>query len=82
MRKAERRADFSGCCWLWPALAAWPAPATPALIAEVQTALDKGDAQHAANLAEAALKEAGISARRAGAAVALSRPGAGTAGRA
>ena len=37
-------------------------PATPALIAEVQTALDRGDAQHAANLAEGAIKEPGISA--------------------
>jgi tetratricopeptide (TPR) repeat protein len=40
---------------------AWSAPATEALIAETQVALDKGDAQHAANLADAALKEAGVS---------------------
>ena len=33
------------------------APSTAAIIAEVQSALDKGDAQHAANLADAALKE-------------------------
>ena len=31
-------------------------PATPAVIAEVQAALDRGDAQHDANLAESALK--------------------------
>jgi tetratricopeptide (TPR) repeat protein len=36
---------------------AWAAPATEAMIAETQAALDKGDAQHAANLADAALKE-------------------------
>ncbi len=33
------------------------APATHAVIAEIQAALDQGDAQHAANLADAALKE-------------------------
>jgi tetratricopeptide (TPR) repeat protein len=38
-------------------LPAWAASATPALIAEVQSALDKGDAQQAATLAEAGLKE-------------------------
>jgi tetratricopeptide (TPR) repeat protein len=37
-------------------------PATPALIAEVQTALDRGDALHAANLAEGAIKEPNTSA--------------------
>jgi len=37
-------------------------PATPALIAEVQSALDRGDALHAANLAEGAIREPGISA--------------------
>ena len=37
--------------------AAWAAPATEAMIAETQAALDKGDARHAANLADAALKE-------------------------
>jgi tetratricopeptide (TPR) repeat protein len=41
-------------------------PATPALIAEVQTALDRGDAQHAANLAEGALKEQDITALQRG----------------
>ena len=40
---------------------AWSAPATEALIAETQAALDKGDAQHAANLADAALKDTGVS---------------------
>jgi tetratricopeptide (TPR) repeat protein len=35
---------------------AWSAPATSALIAETQAALDRGDAQHAANLADEALK--------------------------
>jgi tetratricopeptide (TPR) repeat protein len=39
----------------------WAAPTTQAMIAEVQAALDKGDAQHAANLADSALKE-GVSA--------------------
>ena len=37
-------------------------PATPALIAEVQTALDRGDALHAANLTEGAIREPDISA--------------------
>jgi tetratricopeptide (TPR) repeat protein len=40
---------------------AWSAPATSALIAEAQAALDTGDAQHAANLANDALKEEGVS---------------------
>lgn len=44
----------------WPAIA-FAAPATPALIAEVQTALDRGDALHATNLAEEAMKQRGIS---------------------
>ena len=44
----------------WPALCS-ASPATPALIAEVQTALDRGDALHAANLAEGAMKEPDIS---------------------
>ena len=43
------------------ALPAWSAPVTEALIAEAQAALDKGDAQHAANLANDALKEDGVS---------------------
>lgn len=37
------------------------ATATAAMIAEVQAALDKGDAQHAANLADSALKDGGVS---------------------
>lgn len=52
---------------IWAALLAlaWApvclaSPATPALIAEVQTALDRGDALHAANLAEGAMKETDI----------------------
>ncbi|HEY2010122.1 MAG TPA: tetratricopeptide repeat protein [Rhizomicrobium sp.] len=40
---------------------AWSAPVTEALIAEAQAALDRGDAQHAASLANDALKEDGIS---------------------
>jgi tetratricopeptide (TPR) repeat protein len=44
----------------WPALCL-ASPATPALIAEVQTALDRGDALHAANLAEGAMREQDIS---------------------
>src|ERR1700759_2728152 len=39
---------------------AWSAPETPALIAETQAALDRGDAQHAASLANDALKQDGI----------------------
>lgn len=42
------------------------APATPALIAEVLAALDKGDAQGAANLANVALREDGVSASQQG----------------
>jgi tetratricopeptide (TPR) repeat protein len=42
------------------------APATPALIAEVLAALDKGDAQTAARLADAALGEAGVGAAEQG----------------
>src|SRR5471030_500173 len=38
------------------------APSTGAMIAEVQAALDKGDAQHAANLAGEALKDEGVAA--------------------
>lgn len=37
-------------------------PATPVIIAEMQAALDKGDAHQAAALAEAGLKEIGVSA--------------------
>ncbi|HEX4178524.1 MAG TPA: tetratricopeptide repeat protein [Rhizomicrobium sp.] len=40
---------------------AWSAPETSALIAEAQGALDRGDAQHAALLAEAALKGRAVS---------------------
>ena len=43
------------------ALPAWSAPVTEALIAEAQAALDRGDAQHAASLANDALKEEGVS---------------------
>ncbi len=45
---------------------AWSAPETAALIAETQAALDKGDAQHAANLAEEGLKQEGLSAAERG----------------
>jgi tetratricopeptide (TPR) repeat protein len=40
------------------------APATPAMIAEVQAALDKGDAQQAALLADAALADGATAAER------------------
>ena len=43
------------------ATAAQSAPATIALIAETQAALDRGDAQHAANLADDALKAENLS---------------------
>jgi len=61
--------------WLWLALvlagtarfqAAFASPATPALVAEVLAALDKGDAQTAARLADAALVEVGVSAGQRG----------------
>ncbi|HWM61166.1 MAG TPA: hypothetical protein VNN98_03400, partial [Rhizomicrobium sp.] len=42
------------------------APSTGAMIAEVQAALDKGDAQHAANLAGAALRDEGVAAGQRG----------------
>ncbi len=62
MRGAEQRAVIAALLvFIWPAMAL-ASPATPALIAEVQTALDRGDAMHAANLAEGAIKEPGISA--------------------
>jgi len=48
------------------AVPACAAPTTPAVIAEVQAALDKGDAQHAAALADSALKEEGVSAAERG----------------
>jgi len=44
----------------------WGSPATPALIAEVLTALDRGDAQGAAKLANVALREEGVSAGQQG----------------
>ena len=47
-------------------VAAQPAPATEALVAETQAALNSGDAQHAAALAEAGLKDAGVSASERG----------------
>jgi tetratricopeptide (TPR) repeat protein len=46
--------------------AAWSAPATEALIAETQAALDKGDALHAVNLADAALNDGAVSASERG----------------
>ena len=62
MREAKQRAVGAALLVsIWPAMAL-PSPATPALIAEVQSALDRGDAQHAANLAEGAIREPGISA--------------------
>jgi len=61
MREVERKAVGAALLvFVWPAMAA-ASPATPALIAEVQTALDRGDAMHAANLAEGAIKEPDIS---------------------
>jgi tetratricopeptide (TPR) repeat protein len=45
---------------------AWSASATQALIGETQAALDKGDAQHAANLANDALREEGVSSAERG----------------
>ena len=45
---------------------AWSAPETAALITETQAALDKGDAQHAANLADEGLKQEGLSAAERG----------------
>jgi tetratricopeptide (TPR) repeat protein len=61
MRGAERKAVVTALLLVWPAIAQ-ASPATPALIAEVQTALDRGDALHAANLAEGAIREPDISA--------------------
>jgi tetratricopeptide (TPR) repeat protein len=46
--------------------AARSAPATEALIAETQAALDKGDAAHATTLADAALNEEAVSAQERG----------------
>ncbi len=48
--------------WTVIAGAAWAASATAAIIAEVQSALDKGDARHAAQLADSALKDDGVNA--------------------
>jgi len=62
MRGTEQRAVVAALLVsIWPAMAL-ASPATPALIAEVQTALDRGDALHAANLAEGAIREPDISA--------------------
>jgi tetratricopeptide (TPR) repeat protein len=62
MREAKQRAVGAALLVsFWPAMAL-ASPATPALIAEVQSALDRGDALHAANLAEGAIREPGISA--------------------
>jgi len=62
MREAKQRAVIAALLVsIWPAMAL-ASPATPALIAEVQSALDRGDALHAANLAEGAIREPGISA--------------------
>ena len=62
MRGAEQKAVMTALLVLaWP-MAAEASPATPAMIAEVQTALDRGDAMHAANLAEGAMREHDISA--------------------
>jgi tetratricopeptide (TPR) repeat protein len=62
MREAEQRAVIAALLvFIWPAMAL-ASPATPALIAEVQSALDRGDALHAANLAEGAIREPDISA--------------------
>jgi tetratricopeptide (TPR) repeat protein len=55
---------IAACLGLY--LPAQAAPATGALIAEVQTALDKGDAQYAANLADQALKDASLDAPQRG----------------
>jgi len=56
------------CIWVALALTggarferAFAAPTTPALIAEVLAALDKGDAQAAARLADVALRQEGVS---------------------
>ena len=54
---------FVFCLALFPA-AGFGAPATAAVIAEVQAALDNGDAQHAANLADTALKDGMSAAER------------------
>src|ERR1700753_2055236 len=62
MHEAKRKVVVPALLILvWPAMAL-ASPATPALIAEVQTALDRGDALHAANLAEGAIKEPDITA--------------------
>lgn len=49
-----------------PFLRAWGSPTTPAMIAEVLAALDKGDAQHAQGMADVALREEEISASERG----------------
>jgi len=61
MRGAEQKAVVTALLVLvWPVMAK-ASPATPAMIAEVQTALDRGDALHAANLAEGAIREPDVS---------------------
>ena len=45
---------------------AYPVSTTPAVIAETEAALDRGDAQHAVNLADSALKQEGLSAAERG----------------
>src|SRR5258708_2686045 len=45
---------------------AWGSPATPVMIAEVLAALDKGDAQHAQSMADAALRVERIGASERG----------------
>jgi tetratricopeptide (TPR) repeat protein len=59
------RAILTAAC-LGLCLPAQAAPATGAMIAEVQAALDKGDARHAANLADQALKDDGLEASQRG----------------
>ncbi len=65
MRKAAR----IGILAAWMIAGAgptWAAGPVPAQIAEVEAALDKGDAAQAATLADAGLKEAGVSAAERG----------------
>src|SRR5882762_8545262 len=59
------RAGLIGMFWVMAlagAIAPRPASAMPTMIAQVRAALDHGDAQHAAILAEAALRESGVDA--------------------
>ena len=59
MRKAAWTGILAACLMAGASLAA---PSTPIVVAEVQAALDKGDAGQAVNLAEGALKEGGLNA--------------------